>query len=166
MGRDAMTTGTACIFLLYFKYLIESLNEREFIKEKFDLWIYLLIIFGAISIIFPYWTGVLEKELIGRAVRQYLGFLSAILLFLIIKNHRNDNFQSNSEAYNDHIEKLLSLFLVLISLNILISISIKTFPSLGSAFSIFYSRDVDVIDFTRGGRDEIERISSFGHWFS
>ena len=156
MGRDAITTGTICIFVLYFKYLIEYFNAR---KEKFNLWIYSLILLVGTSTIFVIWTG--QKEQIGPAVRQYVEFCGALLFFIVIINYRSDNVESNPHYYNDYIEKLLSLFLLLVSLHILISISIKIFPSLGSAFSIFYSRDVDVIEFTRGGRDEIERISSF-----
>lgn len=159
MGRDAMTTGTVCIFLLFFKYLIVSFNERSFIKEKFDLCIYLLIILGAISIIFPYWTGVLEKEQIGPAVRLFFGFFGATLLFLVIKNYREDKSQSNSELYTDHIENLLSLFLLLVSLHVLLSIAVKFSPGFGSVFKPFLARDIEVFDIF--GRDELERLNSF-----
>ncbi len=159
MGRDAMTTGTICIGILYLTYLIESFKRRNFIKERFDFWIYLLVLFGAISIIFAIWTGMLEKDQIGHAVRQHVSFFSAILFFLVIKNYRQDNFQSYSKSYNNHFEKLLSLFLLFISLHILLSIGVKFFPSLGSYYKIFLSRDIDVFDIY--GRGKLERITSF-----
>lgn len=161
MGRDALTTGTVIIFLLFLKYFIESLKERNFIKEKLDLWIYLLIICGGISVFFPIFTGVFEKEQIGHVVRLYFAFFASMLFFLVIKNYGQTVIQFNSGFNTNYIEKVLSIFLILVSVHILISISIKYFPSLGSVFKIFYPRNIEVLEFTRGGRVEIARVSSF-----
>ena len=90
---------------------------------------------------------------------SFLFFFSSLLLFLIIKNSIGNIEASNSKSYSDHIEKMLSLFLILVAVHILISVTIKFFPPLGSAFKPFLSRNVDILDIH--GRGGIERISSF-----
>ncbi|PQP35621.1 hypothetical protein C6A37_01600 [Desulfobacteraceae bacterium SEEP-SAG9] len=160
MDRDAITTGTLCTFFLYFRYLIDSLRTRTFIKEKYDYLIYLLIIFGAISIMSSHLTGVLEQEQVGPAFRHFFGSLGALLLFLVIKNYHEDKFESNFESFPDHIEKLLSIFLFMTSFHIFASIIVKIIPSLESAFSIFFPRNVDVLNFSYQTKG-VTRIKSF-----
>jgi hypothetical protein len=162
MGRDAMSTGTACIVLLYLKYLAQCLKENRFLEEKFDLCIYSLIILSAFAIAFPIVTGALQGMLIGRAVRNFCAFSSAILLFTVIKNYKDDSLKTNSGSRADHIEKLLSLLLLLISVHILISICLKIFPNIAPVFNIFYERNVsDVLEFSKGQTFDIERAWTF-----
>lgn len=160
MGRDAITTGTICIFFLYFKYLMDSFFKRKFIKEKYDYWIYLLIALGASSIILPYLAGIMEPAQIGKAARHFFAFLGAILLFIVIKNSQKETVSSNSKFYIDHIEKLLSLIILLISFNIIIAIAIKFFPSLESVFKVFLPRHANISDIAVG-QEEVKRIRSF-----
>jgi hypothetical protein len=112
------------------------------------------MILALISIISPYLTGVLVKNQIGYAVRYVFSFFGAMLFFIVIKNSH-----SQSELYNEHIEKLLTLFLFLVSIHILISVSIKYLPALGSIFKIFLGRTSDTLEIYR--RNNLERISSF-----
>lgn len=161
MGRDAITTGTLFIFILYLKYLIVSFDKKKIVFDKIDLWIYLLIICGSISLILVWISGLLGGDEFKHAIRVYFNFLGAMLFFLIIINYKHDKSNFSYEIYNNHIETLLTLFIGLTILHFLISISIMYFPSLNSIFNIFYERDVDALEFAREGRNEIARIRSF-----
>lgn len=160
MGNDAITTGTICIFVLFVKYLDDSFRFRNTIKENFDYWIYLLIIIGAISVLSPYLAGTLESEQMGRAIRKFFVFLSALLFFLVVKNSQTNNTGHVSQVDNEHIEKLLSLFLILVSVHILISVLIKLIPATGAAFQPFLSTHVESGLYIHGIND-IARIKSF-----
>lgn len=159
MGRDALTTGSIFIFVLFIKYFIVSLFERKFIREKYDYWVYVLIILGLFSILAPYYTGGLTKEQLGPSIRLYFTFSSSLLLFLVIKNISQIQFQSNAEADHFWVEKLLNIIIFLISFHIAISICVKFFPSIGPLFNIFLSRNTEVFDSV--SRGTIERIGSF-----
>lgn len=162
MGKDAITTGTVLIFILYIKYLSKSFFMKDCIKENYDYWIYIVIIFGAISFLISFVSGALEISLIGRSIRYYLLFLSSMLIFIIIKNYRPyQEDSSNSNLLYCHLENLLSIILFLSFIHILISLLIKVFPSLSTAFSIFFPRSLEAIDFNRGGIDQVERIRTF-----
>ncbi|RJP92367.1 MAG: hypothetical protein C4518_06855 [Desulfobacteraceae bacterium] len=159
MSNDAITTGTICIFLLFLKYLTDCFFKRRFIKDAYDWWVYLLIIFGALSIIWPYATGTLEQTEIGRAVRLFFGFLGAMLLFLVIKNAYGQNALPDALSFEDHMETLLTLILTLVGCHILIAVIVKYFPSFGAVFNPFLSRDHEIMDIY--GRGGIERIGTF-----
>lgn len=160
LGRDAISTSTICIFVLFIKYLFDSFNQRNFIKEKYDYWVYLLILLSAVSVFYSMVTGMIAGEQIGQAVRRYVGFLSAMLLFIVIKNYQlGKGYSQNQYNYILYIERLLTLFLVLISIHIFISITVKFFPSLSWGFDIFLPRDVEFFDSV--DRDRMQRISSF-----
>lgn len=159
MGRDALTTGTICIFILFLKYFMVSIVEKKFIREKYDYWIYLLILLGMLSVIVPYYTGGLEKEQIGPSIRLYVTFLSSLLFFLVIKNFPQIQFQSNVKSDHLWIENLLTVFILLISIHIVISVCVKFYPFLSPLFKIFLSRDVEAFDSVN--RSKLERIGSF-----
>jgi len=158
MGRDALTTGTIFIFIMYVKYIFQAYNERKIFQQKNSPMVYSLIILGILPII----MGNLEATKIGPAVRLYFGYASSLLFFLVIINCGEDIRKSNSGDYINYIEKLLNLYFLLISLHILISISIKLIPSIEHLFKIFYTREVEALQFAIGGKyAHIERIRSF-----
>lgn len=158
MGKDAITTGTICIFILYLKYLTNSLFKKNFIREKYDYWIYALIFLSAFSIAYIYSVGIIDQSEAGRAIRHTFGFFGAALLFLVIKNSYIET-PTPTEALENHIEKIFNLFLILVAVHISISITVKFIPSSGVLFTPFLSRQVNILDVY--GRGEIERISSF-----
>ncbi len=158
-GRDAITTGTICIFILFAKYLMVSIFEKKVIREKYDYWVYLLILLGLLSTLTPYYTGGLEKEQMGSSIRLYFIFLSSLLFFIVIKNHSKIRFQSHSEPDHIWLEKLLNVIFIFISIHIVISVCVKFHPSLGSWFKIFLSREVESFDSVN--RHNMERIKSF-----
>lgn len=158
MGHDAINTGTITIFFLYARYSYNALFEKKFIKEKYDYWIYLLIIFSAISIIFNHYNGTLVADQTGRAIRHFFGFVGAMLIFTTIKNFPL-NKKFTLEFYNYYIEKLLSFILIMVAVHVLIAMFVKFIPSSGTAFQLFLSRDLDTLEIA--GRGEIERIKTF-----
>lgn len=159
MGRDALTTGTICILILYLKYFIDSFHLKSFIKEKYDLLIYFLIFAGALSVLLPILDGTIERHSIGFAIRGYFGFVSSLLLFLVLKNYQSDKYCHNREEYVEEIEKLFSLIIILIIIHIIISICVKFFPFIGSYFNIFITRNLESFDSVN--RDGLQRIGSF-----
>lgn len=159
MGRDAFTTGTVCIFILFIKYCIVSIFEKKLIKEKYDYWVYILIVLGVFSILIPYYTGVLVNDQLGPAMRLFFTFISSLLLFLVIKNLPQVKFQSHVEPDHLWLEKLLNIIILLIAIHIMISICVKFFPSTGSFFNIFLTRNTEVFDSVKRGT--MGRIGSF-----
>lgn len=154
MGNDAITTGTVCIFFLFGKYLMDSFIKRKFIRETYDYWVYGLILFTAFSFFWPFWAGSSNSAELGPSIRYWFNFLGAMLLFVVIKNARDPDV-----PLNNHVEKLLSLYIILVFSHIIISLSIKFFPSLGFVFTPFLARDLDTLAvFDKGG---IGRIRSF-----
>jgi hypothetical protein len=159
MGRDALTTGTICIFILFLKYLMDSIQAKRFIREKYDLLIFFLIIAGALSILLPIYSGALEKFYIGAATRGYFEFFSSMLFFMVIKNYQGEKYHFGKNKSIKYSEDLLNLIIILTTIHIIISLSVKHVPSIGSCFNIFLPRNVDVFDSV--SRSKMERIGSF-----
>lgn len=155
LGRDALTSGTLCIFLFFLKYLLDSFYRRNFIKERYDYLVYALILFGALSVVYPIVNGVLHGEQIGQALRLYVDFFSAMLFFLMVKSIR----PGRQDAVHEQVEKLLGFFILLVALHVLISIMVKMIPSVGFLFNIFLASDVETFDSVE--REGIQRIRSF-----
>ncbi|MCK4788187.1 MAG: O-antigen ligase family protein, partial [Desulfobacteraceae bacterium] len=155
LGRDALTSGTICIFLFFLKYLLDSFFQRNFIKERYDYLVYTLILFGALSIIYPLVSGDLHGGQTGHALRQYVSFFSAILFFIMLKSIR----PGRQEAVSEQVEKLIGFFILLVALHVLISFLVKMVPSLGFLFNIFLPRDVESFDSVQ--REGMQRIGSF-----
>jgi len=154
MGKDAIATGTVCIFFLFGKYLTDSFLKRKFIKETYDYWIYGLILLSAFAFFWPFLAGSSNSAELGPAVRYWFNFLGAMLLFLVIKNARDPAIPLSA-----HVEKLLSLYIILVFSHVIISLSIKFFPTFGAAFTPFLARDLDTLTiYDKGG---IGRIRSF-----
>lgn len=159
MGLEVLTTGTVCIFLLFIRYFMISIFEKQFIREKYDYWIYLLIILGMLSVIVPYHTGSLEKEQFGPSLKLYLYFISSLLFFIVIKNVSTIQSQSHFESNHIWLQKLLNVIIFLVSIHIVISVCVNFYPPLGSFFKIFLSKNGGAFDLV--SRREIERIGSF-----
>ena len=145
MGRDAITTGTLCIFALFIKYVMASFDDRNFIKNRLDYAVYLLIFFGLLSLSPYVLKGGLSIGHLGPALRDFFAFAGGILLFNIIRNSWTDETSASELEY--HIELLISFLLVLTAIHILISLSIKLNPSIGPYFNIFLGRNAELMDF-------------------
>lgn len=157
LGKDALTTGTVFILILYIYYLYNSFLERNFIKEPFDYLVYILILMGAISLILPILTGEMKGGRIGNAVRQYTSFASSLLLFIAIKNIV---LSKKREHIHDMIDKLLVFIMALISIHIVISLVVDIYPRAGSLFKVFLPRNFDPLDLVERGK-EMGRVGSF-----
>jgi uncharacterized membrane protein (DUF373 family) len=160
LGRDAITTGTILIFLLFIYYIFNSYKEGVFIYDKVDLLIYMLILFVGFSTFFNYYHGSITKELIGIAIRRYIFFIGGMLLFLMIKNIRIINIKISDQK--KVIERLFSIFLILIAVHILITIAIQFIPQFDPLFKIFSSRDLETLMINSFGKNDIiSRMNSF-----
>jgi len=157
-GRDAITTGTITILLMFTRLLADSYKYKKSPVAKLDKWVYLLILLGTVSTAYTVWTGSLDQELIGEAVRKHVNFTSALLFFLVIRMYHADRIRAGS-GRGSHIETMLSVILMLVSVHIFLSILVKLFPAAGVAFKIFLPRVQDTLDIV--GRGDIERITSF-----
>jgi hypothetical protein len=152
MGRDAITSGTVCIFGLFLKYAYASFENRNFIKNRFDWVVYATLFFGGLSVAVPYLAGRIDADQMGRIIRQFFGFAGGLVFFNIIRNSCLEYAgRDEREAY---LEQLLSIILVLMASHIVLSIIVKLFPSIGPVFNIFLGRTAETIDF---GSD-MERI--------
>lgn len=159
MGRDALTTGTIFIFILYLKYILDALHSKKYLKEKYDTIIHTLIIFGALSIILPIFNGSMQSTYIGPSIRHYVDFMSSVIIFLILKNLIIEKNKNGNEKALDFTDKILALIIVLIVAHVLISLIVKFEPSFGQYFKIFLARDEYVFDSV--DRHNIQRIGSF-----
>ena len=157
MGNDALTTGTACILLLYLKYVTICIRDQIFFRDKFDFIIYLLIFSAGCSTILAYWFGHIGNNQIGMAIRQYFSFLSALLFFIVIKYDNNDTLNNK----NNHCETLFFLYATLVSIHIIIAIMVKFFPETGFLFKIFLSRNIELYEINLVGSSHISRLRSF-----
>lgn len=158
-GKDAITTGTAFIFVVFFKYLISCFKDRNFIKERLDYFVYALIFVGFLSVLIPIYSGEIESQLIGKAIKNYFGFLSSLLLFIIVKNP-TANIMNSQKNTNVYIEKMLSVILILVSVHILISIAVKYFPVVGPLFTVFQPKEAELLQISESTVD-VARIKSF-----
>lgn len=139
LGKDALTTGSIFIIVLFITYMTESIKYRGTPLGKGDLLIYTLIFLGLASTIIAMCNGFLERNQFGPAIRQYVGFATSLLYFLVIKNywsyeHQQENYY---ETVEKHIEKMLNMFLLLLSVQIVFAIIIKYFPQTTSYLSMF-----------------------------
>ena len=160
-GQDAFTSGTVLVYLLFLKFLIKMYRSGSLLKERFDLSIYFLLLCAGVSTILPLWAGTTREWNFGAAVRQYTGFSSGLLLFLILKNL--GNFRSNKEkAYDcEFIDRLLNLFIILGGAHIIISIILLYFPSLGSMFKWFLRRGMSVAEIVPFKTSDGTRLRNF-----
>lgn len=161
LGKDAVTTGTIAIFILYLKYLGIAFFKHNVTKEPYDYWIYLLIFLGGVSVIMPYAYGNLDAGQLVKGIKYYLGFSAALLFFTIIKNFDETSDAKKGVSTADHIEKMLNFFLVMISIHVLLAIAFKIVPSIEAAMSVFYPRTSESVDIALTGVDAINRIQTF-----
>lgn len=152
MGRDALTTGTLCIMILFAYGFI----KKQYELTKLDFVVFLLIVSATISTIYAISNHLLEEN--GPALRQLVNFASALLLFVAIKNSRQ-KYLDDEEQRSEYIEKLLGLIVILVASNVVIALAIKYFPAIEPFFKIFYGRESDELAII--GSEEIERLSNF-----
>lgn len=160
LGKDAITTSSLFIFLLFIFYIRESNKNSKIIYQRNDLFFYIMILLACFSTAYNYLTGAIYDELVGRAIRRYLAFTGGILLCIVIKNYKN--LDKNASFNNYFEESLLHLFFLLISFHILISILVQFVPQFQSFFAIFQTRDADSLVIESFGiKGRISRIYSF-----
>lgn len=140
MGRDALTTGTVCILVLYLSFLVKAFRERKIIRDG-DLCVYAVLFCGVVSTMIAIYTGQYDSEQTKAAIRQCFIFGSALLFYIVVKN---TDEQVKKEAASDnlpYVDRLLNLFLLLTAVHILIALAIKYFPVSKNIFLIFYTLD-------------------------
>lgn len=138
MGKDALTTGTIGILLLYAVYLIQMIRQRRLVNDSIDTATYMLIAVGIASTLLAIKTGTIDSDLNGHAVRQLTSFATGLLLFMVIKNYTLIHTKEN--AY-DLADKLIKVILLLIAAHVIITIMILNIPQLESVFRIFYAKE-------------------------
>jgi hypothetical protein len=139
IGKDALTTGTLFVFILYIAYITEGVKNGTSFYTKCDLLVYALLIIGLLSTAVAMRNGFLESIQHGPAIRQYVSFVSSLLFFVVLKNHglTERKYALSNNAFDAHIENLLSLFILLISMQVVFSIIANYFPPFESFLSLF-----------------------------
>lgn len=148
-SKGVISTGTACIFFTYFLNSISSLKAESTIKHFYKKIIYSLIVVGAIATVlsfkdipFSWWI-----------IKEYLHFIAALLAFLLVVDLAQ--FEQNNKI--NMIEQFFSLFIVLMSIHIIISILQLKFPGFVQYLAIF-----DAKEFVEAGRGSLDkRIQDF-----
>jgi O-antigen ligase len=126
-GKDAMTTGTFLIIILFIHTL--SISGRQ--KNPADDSGFVLKSMAILVTITP-------ASYYGPAIRHLLIFISSILLFfVIIKSVYVAKDAVNTKEY---IDKILSILILVVSLHIILSAIFYYFPNFQNYFKIFLTR--------------------------
>jgi len=155
MGKDALTSGTICILLLFAAYLKQMISQGRVINDKIDAATYMLIAVGMLSTFIAIRTGTIDSDLNGHAVRQLASFVTALLLFVVIKNYKQMNAHENA---HEMAEKLVKLILLLVSVHVVITIMVIKFPQIENVLRIFYAKETQSVI---REYEDVERYRSF-----
>jgi len=156
LGRDVITSTTIFILIVYGRHVIGSYNRP---RSALDVAVFLLLLCGTVSAGISLASVYPDVFHMGYSLRHYLGFASAILLFLIMKDGggaANERAAGNPRLQMD---RALSLLLVLTAAHVVFSMGVKYAPSLGRAFTLFLPQG-EVFDIPGRGSME-ERMGSF-----
>jgi hypothetical protein len=139
IGKDALTTGSLFILILYITYIIEGVKNGTSFYKKSDILVYIILFIGLSSTAISIRNGFLDSVQYGPAIRQYISFASSLLFFIVIKNHglSEQEYNLSNKTFDVHIEKLLSLFILLLSMQVVFSVIADYFPSFDKFLSIF-----------------------------
>ncbi|MEW6443887.1 MAG: hypothetical protein AB1640_23325 [bacterium] len=155
LGRDVVTSTTLFILIVYGKHFIRSYNRP---RSALDVFVFLLLLSGTVSAVLSVVSVYPDVFRMGYSVRHYLGFASAILLFLLLEDSGRAAHEPAAASRGPRVNTVLSLVLILTAVHVVISIGVKYVPSLGSAFALFVPKG-EVFDIP--GRGSIERMGSF-----
>lgn len=133
-GRDAFTTGTVLVFILFFIFVFKSL----ILKEKID-YLFLTIILVVIATISAF---SIDKIFLEKSLRSLVQFVSAILFFVVIFNTYKN---ISSERIFQEIERLMFFLVLMISIQIVIGCLLYYFPGFENYLSIFSTSNKDAL---------------------
>lgn len=128
IGKDALTVSTVCIYIFSTLYLIRRFKSEESLNRFPNLIVLILILLAIVSTL-----SVPFGELTGKSIRQLSNFLSAMMLFVYIINLQFDS----EEKKIDFVENILTLFLIMVCIQIGIGIIMYKWPEYAKAFSYF-----------------------------
>lgn len=146
MGKDAGGVSTICIYLFCSAFLIKKLGKSDSLMSTVNILLLVLIIIGGISTL-----SVPKGELTGPAVRRYSGLISSLLLFFYVSNL---SFPGEHQQ-KDFIEKLLSVTLVMVAIQVIISLWIYKYPAYSGFLNYFQSSKSEPLKF----QEDIRAVS-------
>lgn len=133
-GRDAFTTGTVFVFVLFFILVIRSVILKNKINYIFlTFFIIIISIISAFSI---------DKIFLDKSLRSLVQFVSAILLFIVIFNTYK---KISSEVVFQEIERLMFFIVLMISIQIVIGCFLYYIPGFEDCLSFFSTRNKDAL---------------------
>ena len=151
-GRDALTTGTACVFLFFIYTLISGLIKKNLVVEKIDFLVYLLICVASVSSVFFPPSDVLREHTYGHLIRQYVSLVSSLLFFLTLKNYCLAHSRKASVSNVIMFEHILSVYIILTCVHVIIAYIVKYLPDFQSAFVLFAPRETGQLGVASSGR--------------
>lgn len=157
MGRDALTVSTLCIYLFVLASLIRKFANSELTKNPANLLILILVLIGALSTL-----SVPRGELTGPAIRRYSDFVSSLFLFYYVTNL---TFKTDGQR-REFVEKLLSLTLIMVSIQIIISVFVGIFPSHSGFLNYFQSSKSEGITYDLRANSLMFSPEAFGEFLA
>ena len=135
-GKDALTTGSIFILFTFGHFIANWLINRGDSK-KFIL----LVVFFSLLGLFN--TSVAPAELLGKSFRHFIAFFCSMLLFFTIANHLL-GLEDSRRRYT--IETLVNLIVIMVAIQIIIGTILYFYPPFGRLFSVFTTRDKDILE--------------------
>jgi hypothetical protein len=149
LGKDAFSISTVLIYSFSIFFFIRYRYNIKF--DRFAIVLITLAILGGIS------TFQVPPDLLGRAIRKYSDFVSSLFFFAYIY-YQYSKIDTNKELDNFH-EKFLSLYLIMVSTQIVISVLMYKVPLIENLFGYFSFKELkDINPFFEQEIDGIKRM--------
>ncbi len=135
MGRDALTTGTLLIFLLFIWNMTTLKSQQRYNKNTKNVCniTAILVLIAIIGV-----TTKTPSGYYGTAIRHFINFYSSVIIFMIVI--QTAYLKEIENNYEEYIEKILSLLILICTLHILLSILLYIYPNIQYIFKIFFHR--------------------------
>lgn len=134
LGKDAVSTGTLIILIIFTWSLTRYKIKYTIAKDKFLFGLLFLLI----GIAFAGMVTQTPQSYWGPAARKYLDLVSSIALFILIIN--SQNIKGIADSKRHYIEKIITALLIITVLHVFLSFIIFISPSIEAYFAIFFTR--------------------------
>ncbi len=133
LGKDALTTGTLVI-LFTFLWYCSRYNAHRYLLNNFFIKVLMILL----MILLVGWFIEVPVNYYGHVMRQFIAFLTSIMLFyIIVFNYGISSIFIDKSKY---IDLIITTFLLIFTVHIALSIAFYYLPSTQSYFQIFFHR--------------------------
>ncbi|MHA1932083.1 MAG: O-antigen ligase family protein [Promethearchaeota archaeon] len=149
-GREIGTISTVLIFFIFFIAFLEYILRIEtFLHFNIEKVIYFLVLSGFVSM------SISSRGLLIPSIKNYLIFVSGLLLFLLIIKTKLD---SEKEVKN-FIEGFIDIILLLNVIQIIISFFVMIIPRVDIFLRTISLREITLLDFaSKGGMNRFRNL--------